>query len=271
MNKTLFLVPVLAISHLAQAEAVQYQMSLGGSHSSYDTASSSAKSYAAGLSGTYFLSPVETNGIVQNELTFIRRANFITASVSHSEYEYDYSIPFGDAYVLSGESNYDYRSGFIGGQHFINENTFVGGSYTRAFQSDADGSATIHGGYYYDETSAVSASLTQRIGESDSTRFSIDNKSLLALNDTSSLTYGLGISAAVDNFEESVSVSFGTTYYFTDYTGLGVSGGYHIDTSEFGYSLSFSHFFNDSIGLDVSVSEADEGWDAYGVSIIGRF
>ncbi len=275
MKKTLLLVPPLAITlattHLAQAETVHYQVGLGGSYSSLEGTSSSTKSYTAGLSGTYFLAPVETNGIVQNELTLVRRASFVTAGLSHFESKTDYSLDFGDGNIIAGEDKYDHRSGLIGGQYFVNENTFIGGSYTKTFASDTDGFVSIHGGYYYGETSAVSASLAQIIGESDSTRFSIDNKSLLTLNGTSSLSYGLGVGATIDDFEDSASVNFDTTYYFTNYTGLGISGAYHIDTSKFAYKLEFSHFFNNSIGLEAWVFEPDEDLDQYGISIVGRF
>lgn len=264
MKKALLLVSVFAVTHVAQAETVQYQVQLAGSHSNFDTASSST----IGLSGSYFLTPLETTDAVQNELIFLRRANYISAGISHLEAKSDFTFDLGDGNSISGELESDALIGNLSGQFFVNKNTFIGGSYTG---TSGDDGIAIQAGYYYGETSAVSASLAQVVGESDTTSLSVDTKSLLTLNETSSLAYGLGIGAVADDIEDSLSVSFNTTYYFTNHTGLGIFGGYHIDSSEFGYRLEFSHFFNDTFGLQVQLVEPDDGLDHYGASLIGRF
>jgi hypothetical protein len=264
MKNKILLLPALLVTHPGFADTVQNQVAISTSYfsSDWETADinfdQTSRSFAA--SYTRYISPLETDGVVQQELAFVRRASFASVYGSYSKREYDVSGAIDEQSSTSSDTF------GLSGQYFVNENVFVRGHLLDISEAD-DGGIGVGVGYYYGETSSVQID----VNNIDDPYLTLSTRSLVSLNASSSLAYSVGLSAATDAFSDTVNLHAGTTYYLNNRFGLGISSAYNIEYEEFSYRLFTNYFFNERVGLEAWVNDPDEDFLQVGASLVARF
>lgn len=275
MKRTLLLFPLIISPGFAAAESIQHEVS--GSLGYYEDESRYGESddayganyrslyYSANL--TYYLSELDTTGVVQRELAFMRRASYGSASGYRTEYKARY---FGLESWGDDSQKHDNSQIALRGNYFLNDDVFAVGGYSSELAPDMDGSLFGGLGYYYGENAAVSASLSHSL-DSDDTYVQVLTHAVAGLSGDRSVAYTLGGSANVDHVSESAFLDLGATYYFSNYTGVGIAADYHIDSEEYYYDLEASHYLSDRLGIVASISDPDEGLNNIRVEATYRF
>lgn len=274
MKRMLLLLPLVIFPSFAAAETVRYEVNgaLGyhkdsdryGDENSYKVDYRSLN-YSAGL--TYYLDEVDTAGVVQRELAFLRRASYVYADVKRMEYKAQY---FGFELLGDGTDKFDYSLLTLRGNRFVNDDIYVMGGYSSELAPDTDGSLFGGLGYYYRENASVSAFLSHNL-DTNGTEVQVLTRAVVGLGGDSSVAYTFGGSADVEHVSDSMSLDMQATYYFSNYTGVGIAANYHLDLEEFYYDIEVSHYLNNKLGMAAFINDPDEGLNNLHLEATYRF
>jgi hypothetical protein len=245
MKKFSIFMTLGALPVMASAASIQHQVD--GSYTNQDPGSNDIFS----ATYTYYLDALETEGAIRNELAFVRRAEFARATVFDWE---------GDNY------------GSLGGRFFLNEDVFIGADYAFDMGGDVDVNAlSARAGMYYSENSAAYVEASRDM-ENDFTGLNVGMRSVMSMGGESSLAYGAEFGAGdVSEFSDTLYVAANGTYYFTDFTGVGLALNYVEDADFLGYQFTANHYFSDTIGLIVSAGETLEDQENITATLRARF